>query len=131
EIAVHASYAGPDVLDYRVGHVKATAAEEPQPEAEIDVLDVAKEFLVEETRIEQIAPTVERGGGTGREDLLGRVVGRPVEAAVAFAPGQSARVVHVPDPVEPFRILRVQHAAAEEAVLRVRACGSQKTLEPV
>src|SRR6185503_19472158 len=69
EVAAYAADAGTDVLDHGVRHIQTAAAEEAQPEAEIDILAVAEKILVEEAGIDHVAPAIQGSRSARREDL--------------------------------------------------------------
>ena len=50
---------------------------------------------------------------------------------MTLTPGKAAYVVDVAHAIETRRVVRIEHAAAEEAVLRIRLRRTEELLEPV
>jgi hypothetical protein len=117
KITPHARDARANVFDDGCRHIETTVPQEPKPESEIDVLGVAEEVLVEGACLHDVSRPVESGGRAGSENFAGGVVRRAVRTTVTVPPGQTAHVVNIAHTVETRRIVRVEHAAAEEAVI--------------
>ncbi len=110
EVTADAGAGRSQMLNHRVGDVAARPPGELQAKAEIHVLHVTEEALVESTHPDPVGTPVERRGSTRGEHRpaaagLGHVAFR---ASVRVAPDQAADVAHVTHAVQSPG-LAVQH----------------------
>ena len=103
EVAADAGAGRPEVVHDGIGHIPARTAGELQAEAEVDVLRVAEEALVEATRPYPVGASIERRGRTGREDRSAAMSlwHLLLRSAVGVPPDQAAHVAHVAHAVQP------------------------------
>lgn len=112
----------PPECSARGRNVQAPEPHELQPQAEVDVFEVAEEVAVEAAAGVEGAAPVERHGGAGRDDGTRRAAEVADGLAVAAAPGHAGRVVAVADAVE-VAAVRKQLGDAEGAAVAVRFGG--------
>src|SRR5215208_5545409 len=110
--------------------VVATITGELGAEAQVSILAVGEEVLVEEPDLIEHAPAIERRRRTRPEDVARPIEPATVALAVPEAVRQAAKAHGVPCPVEHPAVVEVDQLAREEAGLGMIFSGAHQRFQP-
>src|SRR5215204_7259450 len=118
------------MVDDCVRDVQAPVAHKLRPEAEIPILAIREEVLIEQAYLRKDRAPIQRGGGARREDESLPLELAAIPLAVPEAVGEPALAQGVPRPVEQASVVEVNQLAREKAGLGVIVGRAHKCLEP-
>src|SRR5215213_7498874 len=118
------------MVDDCVRDVQAPVAHKLRPEAEIPILAIREEVLIEQAYLLKDGAPIQRGGGARREDESLPLELAAIPLAVPEAVGEPALAQGVPRPVEQASVVEVNQLAREETGLGMLCRRAHQRLEP-